>query len=578
MIVISSNDTVNLKKLSGLIWVYIGSYKGQERAKSILKESKRRFIAEDIGYVADSVRDNFIDYIGRLSTQQSDKVLWYSSPIASKSICQTSTFNQYVYQKLLNRLKELENKDILVVTDNNELLENIRKIQPEKIRILSKDNSCKNKIRKIYKKIRGYGEIFKHIFFWLICRFMKNKQLRDFNIFIHSWIDERTFQNLPIFTDPYFADLSGFLAERGYHVGRLTPLRVDLKYIFRLGKYFRNIIYPLSYLTFNDLVKGIFTRFTITMNNDNLADIEDIKILSTLAENGISKENISRNYLHYLLLFYSYKSLSFKINNNISLIYPFENQPWEKMLNLAFASFNRIAYQHTTIPYNWLDYRVSRYEKELPLPNVILSTGKKWASFLKSYYNNLTIEDAGALRFSYLFDKKQKEEGDSQRKDIIVALSISPAISIPLQRQLLKFLRRNPLADYTIKIKPHPYLPKYAHLESAFAGYKNCRFVRQNISQLLKNCVLFVAYESSILLEPILSGIKTLCFIPEELSFGFEHFIRDDLFIAYEKDFSDKLEEALKSPDYPKVDIEEYFSPPNYTTFLEHINANERQN
>lgn len=573
MIAVSSDDTVNLKAFSNLIWVYIGSYKGPECAKSILKEAKRRFIAEDIEDIADSIRDNFVDYIGKLSCQQSNKVTWYSSPMASKSICQTTMFHQYIYQKLLESLLE-EERDILIVTDDIELLDNIRKVQPEKIRVLGKRNSCRKKLRE---RARGYREVLRYILFWCICQFLKNRHLQKFDILIHSWIDERTFANPPKFVDPYFMDLEDILSKSGYRVGRLTSQRLPLRYIHRLQTRFSNIVYAFSYLTFGNLLKAIFSKFTIDINDEGLDGIKDLNILKALTENEISKENLSKNYSYYLLLFYSYKGLTARISKKISVIYTFENQPWEKMLNLAFAKFNRIAYQHTTIPYNWLDYRVSRYEKEVPLPNVILSAGKEWTSFLKINYNNLTIEDAGLLRFSYLFDKKQKEQAHSQKKDIIVALPITPTISIPLQKQLLGFLKKNSLPDYIIKIKRHPYLPRYAYLESAFAGYKNCRFVGENISQLLKNCVLFIGYDSSILLEPILSGIKTLCFIPEDLSFGLEHFMRKYLFVAYEKDFSEKLEEALKSPIYPDADIDEYFSRPNYSIFLEYINAKERK-
>lgn len=570
MVVVSSNDIINLKKFSGLIWVYLGSYKGLESAKNILREKNRRFIGKDIEKITDSVRDNFVDYIGKLSCQQSNKVLWYSSPMASKSTSQTTMFHQYVYQKLLEGLSE-EESDILIVTDDIELLDNIRKIQPAKIRSLSKHNSYR---RKLYERARGYREVLRHILFWFICQFLKNRHLQKFNILIHSWIDERTFTNTPKFVDSYFTDLEDILSERGYRVGRLTSQRLPLRYIYKLQARFSNIVYSFSYLTFVNLLKAISIRFTIELDDDDPGDIKDLNILKVLTENEISKENLSKNYLYYLLLFYSYNDLNTRIANKISIIYTFENQPWEKMLNIAFEKLNRIAYQHSTIPYNWLDYRISPYEKEVPLPKVILTAGKRCSSFLKEYIRNSTIiKEAGALRYPHLFKKEKYVDRMSQMKNIVVTLPITPTIAIPLERQLLNFLRRNPLSDYNIRIKPHPYLPKSAHLKDSFAGYRNCQFVSTDMNILFKDCVLSITSSLTIAFESIFSGIKTLYFVSEEPSFGLDYFIRDYLFIAYEDDFSRKLEEALKDTAYPDVDIDEYFSPANYSVFLEHINV-----
>ena len=291
------------------------------------------------------------------------------------------------------------------------------------------------------------------------------------------------------------------------------------------------------------------------------------------------KENRSKAYLRNLLLFYSYKNLASRLSKNVPIIYPFENQPWEKVLNLAFVKFNRIAYQHSVVPSNWLDYRVSKYEYGAPVPKTILTTGKKWSLFLKEYYDNSIIEEAGAIRFAYLFNmaRKQSKTSVNRSKSIVVALPISPGLSLLLQKQLLNSLEKVSLMDYTINIKPHPYLPKFARLEDAFAQFKNCQFTRKRINELFKDCALMITSGSTVTFESVLSGIKTLYFVPEEVSSGLEGFIREHLFLAYEEDFFEKLKEALQSTRYPKVEIEDYFSPPNYNVFLKYLNAENKR-
>jgi len=391
--VVSSDHIRRLKKLKGLQWVYIGTHRGRERAEKVLDKTRRRFIGKDIEEIADLTRDNFIDYIGKLSLQQEDKVLWYSSAMASKSVLQTSIFHQYIYQKLLERLSKKTDEDILVVTDDNELLENTKRIGPEGARLLSSPSLFKRQ----KDRLKGCQDVLMHILQWFICRPFKNSGLERFDIFIHTWMDERSFSDLPRFTDSYFGRLHDFLTEKGYRIARLSYLRLGLRCVFKLRRHFDDIVYPLSYLPLKDLAKSIFRRFNVTIDEKGLEKISDTGILKALVRNEVKKANISRNYSHFLMIFYSYQGLRPKVNPRASFIYPFENQPWEKMLNLAFAQFKRIAYQHSIIYYNRLDYRMSEYEKEAPLPEVILATGKKWGSFLKRYYHDSTVEEAGVI-------------------------------------------------------------------------------------------------------------------------------------------------------------------------------------
>lgn len=564
--IIDYRDKTNLLKFSNLQWIYIGSYKGSEYVKNILQESNRIFIGKDIENIMNSVQQNFIDYIGKVSLQQNNKVLWYSIRMASKSI-QTSMFHQYVYLKVLERFMDSKKEDILVVSGDDEFFYNVNKILSSKIRVLKERRQGLN---RPYKRLSGYVKIARYCVFWFLSRFFKSKKLDAFNVFLHSWIDERVFQKLPDYNDSYFRDLENVLKKHGHRVGRLAPLRVSFKNILKLNKYFDNMVYPFAYVSLGCFLKSIFTKFAVTISHE-ITEIEDMKILEVLLENEIYKENSSKIFLEYLLFFCGYKAISRRIRDNSSLIYPFENQPWERMFNAAFADFNKVAYQHSTIPYNYLDYRVSLYEDRAFLPKTILTTGKKWTSFLEKYYHNSTIKEAGAMRYSYLFKGQSMPRPNNQVKNIVVILDMVSTIAISLQKQLLDFLKRDSLREYNIKIKPHAFLPKYASFERFFVGYNNCQFVKSDMSELLKDCFLLVASNSSVIFESVFSEIKTLSFIPEEPSLGMEHYLRDSLFIAYSENFADKFQEAIENSRYPKVNIEDYFSVPDYSVFLESI-------
>jgi len=571
MVYISApSQSRHLRMHNSLPWVYIGSYKGLLRSEKILGVGKRRFIGRRLQGIVESVKNNFVDFIGKLSAQQKDKIIWYSSRMASKSISQTSIFHQYVYLKFIERLSEEEKRDILVISDDHELLRNIKKTGFRNVKILPgvSGRSC------FLESIKGYLRVLRFFLIWFIYRIWRNKGTGEFNVFIHSFIDNRSFNRLPEFNDCFFGDLEHFLKGKGYNVGRLLPLRLRLRHLFRANLHFKNIVSPLSFLLFGDLLKCAFTAFTCSIDNEGLKGIKDLDLLNILFENERSKENRGRGFLDYLLLYYAYKNLSLRVNSRASIIYPFENQPWEKMLNLAFVDLKRIAYQHSTIPHNWLDYYVSDYEDKSLLPKVILTSGPVWSEFLRKHYQESLVAEAGAIRYSYLFDLRKTKQRSSRTGNIIVALPISPSISFSLEGHILKALSFIDLDAYKIQIKPHPYLHGNLGLKRDFKAYKNCAFVNTDMGELLAEGILLITSESSVAFESVFMGIKTLYFIPEGLTLGLEYFIKDHLFIAYEEDFTEKLTESLRSSKYPDARVEDYFSRPDYNVFLGFLHNN----
>jgi len=495
--------------------------------------------------------------------------------MASKSVSQNNMFQQYLYLKLMAKFIS-EREDIIFITDDCGLIDNANSIFFRKSFLSSKKifraGVLMNKAKKALK-------IIKYFCLWIVSKFLRNKEISKFNIIIHAWVSEKTFTKLPKFYDPNFDNIEDFLREKGYKVGRITSLFLPLRHMLKLKKCFSSIILPLSYLAFSDLLKSVFTKFKINQKalvKDNFSNIKDFEMLILLAKKEVSKENGSAYFLNYLLLFYSYKNMSHRINKSASFIYPFENQPWEKILNLAMAGFNRIGYQHSSIPSNWLEYRGSRYEMENNhLPKTILTTGEKSSNFLKRYFKGPAISEAGALRFKYLFNNHIKNTGLRIKYDsLVVATPLDPDATNALLNQLSNVLQRGHISKYSVKIKLHPHLRRGGFIKERFRNFKNCSFVDDDLNKLLEECDLFITSYSAAVFDSLFSGIKTLYFIPERVSFGVEYFIRDYLFLAYEDNFSEKLEEAINSAQQPKVNIREYFSCPDLDVFLRYLVQN----
>lgn len=574
MIIIEIKNKNNLRKFSHLQWVYIGSQKGFGVAESILKRPNRRFIAKDIERISDMVRDNFVNYIGMASTQQADMLFWYSSCMASKSTSESAMFNQYVYLKLLEDFLENEEEDILVATDDNRFIDAAARIFEERVRIFRKRTGF---LDRIYIARNAYIRLVRYCGLWVFCRFFRNRRISSYNVIIHSWIDRRVFSRLPEYNDSYFGDLALALEKRGRRIGRMSPLWLHIRDILKLNRHYSNIIYPMAYLPLKDLVRTVFRRLKVFTDIEEVKPVRDIRILSILLKDEAARENNNKFFIDYLLLFCAYKSIGRILKKNSTLIYPFENQPWEKMFNMAFSKFNIIAYQHVPIPYNQLAYRVSDYEKHAPSPGLILTLGGKWTLFLKQYYPNTHIREAGAFRFLHMFKDSEHKSPAAERRDITVVLPISPDLAISLQKQLAGFLKHDKLSEYRIIIKPHPYLPEYANMSRLFSGYNNCEFTGNDIRSLLKTSILLITSGSGAAFESVSMRIKTLYFMPESLSLGVEYFIRDKMFVAHEEDFSEKLREALSSPVYPHLDIAEYFSEPDCNVFLDCVSNHAMQ-
>jgi hypothetical protein len=569
--IIFSKDKKNMKKFKGLPWSYMGSENGLRYAEDILGSDKRKFVGKEIDRIADSIRDNFVDYIGQISALQTNEVLWYSSRVASKSFSQMIMFHQYIYIKLIESCSSLKENRIFII-DDLRLLTNLRQICHTNVEVKSRMTAdFMNTALRIMRRIARF---FRIIFHWIAFKlFLTSAKPKKGDVLIHSFIDNRAFSSLPEYNDPYFGELEPFLNKNGHNVFRIAPFPLDLRYAFELKKHFKNIVFLLAYLRLPDFFRVLFTRMSIERKLPDANSIKDGEILDTLLKDEEKNENETGGFKTYLFDYYSFKGLAGKMPSGLSIIYTFENQPWEKMLNLAFGrNFKTIAYQHTTIPSNLLDYRLSIFEKRSPVPDVILASGPRWLDFLKKYYKHSLLEDAGTIRLKHIFSPV-KNQNDKKDKVIVVTLPILPDIAIALQKRVLACLSAGKFNKYKFLIKPHPYLPKSALLTGEFLRYNNCELTEKDLRQLLESASLMITSGSTVVFESLSLGVKTLYLIPEVVSAGNEYCVGNYLKLAFADDFMEALFSALDSARPKTFNIKEFFSPPDYSVFLKQING-----
>lgn len=551
------------ERLRSLPWAYLGSGSGFRQASAILDNGKRRFLGKEIEEVSGSCRELFIDHVGKLSSLQPDKLLWYSTSLASKSISRSDIFQQYVYLTLLRKLSS-EGKDMLFISDDKELLGNIAAVPGAVLR----SRAGKTLKERYSEALAVYRRGLKYLLLWFLSRSFASARLKAPCVLIYSPLDNRVFKGSGGFNDNYFGDLASLVSGSGYAVYRVIPLDAPISQVLEARRRFKGIIHPFSYISLFRLIKTLFTRLKI---RTGVAAGEDV-LLEMLTRKEIKKEARLAVYQSYLLHYYAYRSINGKASPGSSFVYIFENQPWEKMVNMALQDFRRIGYQHTVISSNWLDYRVSAFEKDMPLPSVILASGEKWLEFLKKYYGKVVTENAGSIRLGHIW-RSHSPANEGGSGDIVVALPYYPGIALSLQRLLLKELKEQSslLCGHSIKIKPHPYLREDAVLREEFKRFSNVSFISGDLGGLLKKAELLVTSSSTVVFDSACSGCKTLYFVPEELSEGTEFFIREHIFLAYENDFGRVLRQALESKEFPQLKVDEYFSKPDYGKFMEYI-------
>ncbi len=571
MVVVShSFQTAKISQYSHLPWIYIGP-RDASFLYRVLPEGNRRFIARIVEEVSSECRDNFVEYIGFLSTLQKNRLLWYSSRMASKSVNQTSMFHQYIFIKVVEKLGR-EAGDILLVTDDREFLLNLGRLDLEGVESRKVEESfCE--ILKV--RIGGLIRIVRCAWIWFVSRFFPRSDISRFRVVIHSWIDRRTFSRPPCFYDPYLRDLAGYLKNNGMSAVRMTFINVPFRYFFSLTR-FREIICLPAYVSLKELYAVLTTPFSLNLKGDFPLSLRDRDILRLLTEKEEKKEIRTSGYKIFLMAYYAYCRLNRLLANEATVVYPFENQPWEKMLCLGFAGRGKIAYQHSTIPENFLDYRMSRSEPRDIYSKVILTSGKVWSCFLKEYYPDSDIREAGALRFEYLFGKN-RDRFPNRKNEVVVALPIDASLSDALLSQIRRCLERGLFSGWSVKIKPHPRSPLSFRMRRIFASFPGCKVVDDNVSSLISKSRVLITSGSTIAYEGIFSGVSTVYFNHEGLSAGSEFFIRDHLVIVYEDDFAQKLEKVLARPFLPAADISRYFSLPDYTVFIDEIMKNRKK-
>ena len=492
-------------------------------------------------------RDNYIDYIDK--SEKSDYGdSWWNTRISGKNPWISATYFRFCQILLLEKiLKNFNNKDvdILVVIEElcvyksaNELIENHFKDKIEYLHI--KNNS---KLNLIIKGILRRATIIpyyliKAVWLKLIFRNFSNKNFLENKVFVFSFLDNRCFVNNK-FEDPFLAN---FLKKINItsNISYVPVINnISSKKLLIFKNWLEDNQNSATFLPYYFSIYGFFseifnTKLLYNSKNKFLNDV-NLKFLINMER----LEEWSDFSLQNFLIRKTSSHIKKKLHKKL-IIYPFENQIWERNMLYIFQNDKNVkiyGIQNAPAPKLSIRYFVSKsLIKYLPLPNLIFVIGNISYDNLSPYYGKHMLKKISSSRKIHYDLKKLYSE--NRNKNIMVACSISVDESIQLINFVFNSLKKH--KKYKIIIVPHP-LSKFdysKYLKSINAPSNYCLSTDYKFTLDNSKYILFDSSTAGI--EGLLNGLLPVR-ISNEYMLSVNPMEYDNIYTKYAYTHSDLL-------------------------------------
>jgi hypothetical protein len=530
-------------------WVFMGTdpFLKDSIQKDLSYEYNYSF-AEELQKICCEKKQLFLDSLAEYFHYQKTPFV-HATNAAYKNPLTSDLFLDFCFFSLISKWV-IEKKEKMIIFVENPLL-------VKTCLLALDDQNCEVRFRKRYLFMNKTKSLFSSylrlihkfllsLILWIYNRVFCNHhytrmdiKLRQAQMLLFTWVEDRSFQK-DEFVDPYIGKLKEYYNEMG-----LTSLFLTLPLLpFNLLKksYQSREVFPsINLLSFRDLF-SVFTS-TLSFKWKKIQGTHSFSIFEPLfaSEKKWDRQDMFLALLHYkaCVRLFSLQDLHFK-----HVIYPFENQPWDKMMILAIKRSEKkcttIGYQHTTIPSLMLNYFLGKYETETqPQPDVIVSNGVHWRQVLEASGFSSQIRNGGSLRYVSVCGSNLRNESFTQysevkEKNILVLLSYSILYSI----DLIFFLLCNNDKGKNFLIKPHPNFP-----ESIIRKYfpqlpGNFTFIQSTMSECTSMVSFAIHTGTTAAVECMMAGIKVIKYLPERidldplLELGFSQYVvtdKDDL-------------------------------------------------
>ena len=286
------------------------------------------------------------------------------------------------------------------------------------------------------------------------------------DVLLATWADPETFSaEAPVERETYFGTLPGELRANGQSVGFLANLTT---WIYPLDDILRSlasaadpVVVPEEAVRLRDGVAIALSTLVSPARVTGRFEPGGLD-LSGLITDALRREWSQPRQLWALQFFHVGRFLAGH-GRPAKVIFPFENQPWEKTLRLglrdALPDTGIVGYQHTPVSESWFPYFPSRRDVEGGnLPDRVLTIGTLWQRlFAASGYPPEQLEVTPALRYRHLAEPAPpRRRAEGEPASVVVAGSIGLSDSLELLVKAVEALA--PLSNLVVRVKLHPKL------------------------------------------------------------------------------------------------------------------------
>ena len=570
---------------------------------------------KDIGEVlqekALELKGSYIELIGQLSTRYSRKypLAWWTSLVAERNEMSTHAFLTVCYYNIFSDIYANDSfpDRSLMVVENIFLYHLIIKQLKKKYNVIALGRPSFLTWSFFRPKVAILYRIIKFVT-WMLFGKLKQVPNPSFspdtnNIFVRTWISDRTISSDGKLQDAYFPGLYEYLEREGYEViiipnfhnltlpGREIQRRINrCKYQFFI---------PENYLTWKDyfnVLRVLIHQAAISNVNNVEHNSKDIsKILSETQKAGIFSANT------YIAQAFALKNLSNKGFKIKSFIYTFENMFPEKPLSYAvkeyFPGVKSIGFQHSVLyPLQTCLYPATQEWKDMPLPDRIVCSGKLFLDiYLKHGAHRERLVLGPALRFNNLISKCENDHLDFslkvfEKNKILIAFPLAEADALELAIKSSEAIKL--LVDVKmlkIGLKPHPMMlvDKLNIIESFFNDVQcDVEIIDKSIDEVLPQYSLLITMASGVIFDGMIEGLPVIRVgRSHSLNFDPADFIENNSYdfkaqtIEQLKELICKLlvmndEERLRVLHYGRQFVKESFTPVNEKTLKSFISTN----
>ena len=524
-------------------WCYFGQDRARcDRAAKALSAAAPVPVGEELTRVAYELKQPVLDWIAEIGCRQSRPAAWWGSTLASCSPLRTDFFLLVCYAELVaSWLRQpASHRPRVVVVEDPWLARLLQQRYAEDARLITPGCGALGCLAD------AAGWMVKGVFARIYTLLWAAKSLaltkRAFRphrasgsrrlTLIYTWVGPHSISADGELADPWTGRLKRLLTARGAEVKFLTSLVMPSRMVIPLQKFGDDLVVTPAHLRWPDVARAVCGWFRL----------EQVKLIrwfrggdyALLLRRETLQERGRSDFLHYRLLYAAMRRVASAHGAMTAcMIYPFENQPWEKLFCLAWRecapAVRLIGYQHTWVPPLLLPYALGAGEQaRVPLPDWIVVNSEFNLRVLKEGgFPEALLVNAGALRHEYLHAPpaaRPPAAASPQWRTVVVAFPQLAAPSSHLLADLIEQFREPLILDALDRrpvrflLKFHPSLPAWKLWHGRLRLPDWMELSKEPMSRVLPEAnLLLYASPTSSWWEARFSGVPVLKYQPDLL-------------------------------------------------------------